>query len=224
MLTFINNFFNLLSKSKELREVILSKEILLTLITIINLSLKMLSTKLCYSDELYVGSENETINISAFIIALSEIIKSLYINGCDMKFFIEDHAFDLGLYKEFSTYTPDNEFGGMVIILGNIMKNMDDIVELENVPDEFIDTITCTPIEEPCLLPGMVGFSDGNIFFDKTTILKQLITKEENPYTRKKLTIGEFEEFNKQEAIKNINNDFKKRFNEWKESQKNGKI
>ncbi|ARF11302.1 ubiquitin fusion degradation protein 2 [Klosneuvirus KNV1] len=223
MLIFINSFFDLIFKNKDLHNIILSKEILLTLITIINLSIKILSTKLCYSDELYVGSDNDPIDIGAYVVALTNIIKLLYINGCDMKLFTDDHAFDIELYKEFSTYT-DNEFEGIVTILNNIMKNTSDSDELENVPDEFIDPITYVPIEEPCLLPGMVGFSDGNIFFNKTTILKQLITKEENPYTRQKLTLDEFEDFNKQEIIRNKNDEFKIKFDTWKKQQNHGKL
>lgn len=223
MLTFINSFFDLIFKNKELQNIILSKEILLTLITILNLSLKILSTKLYYSDELYIGSENDTIDVGAFIIALTNIIKLLYLNGCDMKLFTEDHAFDIELYKEFSTYT-DNEFSGIVDILENLMKETNNSEELENIPDEFIDPITYIPIEEPCLLPGMVGFSDGDIFFNKTTILKQLITKEENPYTRQKLTLDEFEEFNKKTDIKMKNDDFLKRFTTWKTQQKHGNL
>lgn len=218
MLTFMNSFFDLIFKNKDLHNIILSKEILLTLITIINLSLKILSTKLCYSDELYIGYENDIIDIGAFIMALTNIIKSLYINGCDMKLFTEDHVFDIELYKEFSTYT-DNEFSGIVNILENLLINANSSEEFENIPDEFVDAITYVPIEEPCLLPGMVGFSEGDIFFNKTTILKQLITKEENPYTRQKLTLDEFEEFNKQDVIKKKNDEFKNKFDIWKKQQ-----
>lgn len=217
MLTFISNLIEVIFKNKELQNIILSKEISLTLITIINLSIKILSVKLDYSNETFIGYENETIDIAAFIVALTNIIKMLYVNGCDMKLFTEDHAFDLELYKEFSTYS-DNEFSGIIPILEKHLHDNETEV-LDDIPDEFIDPITYIPIDEPCLLPGMVGFADGDIFFNKTTILKQLITKEENPYTRSKLTLDEFEEFNKQEEIKEKNEDFKKRFKLWKEEK-----
>ena len=79
------------------------------------------------------------------------------------------------------------------------------------IPDEFMDPITCNVIEDPCLLPGMVGYQSDN-FFDKSTIRKQLLIKQENPYTRAPLTIDEFEEFNNRKDIQEKLNDFRTRF------------
>ena len=89
----------------------------------------------------------------------------------------------------------------------------------EDVPDKFLDPITYSLIEEPCLLPNMNGDLE-NQFFDKTTVMKQLLIKEENPYTRDKLTIDNFKDYNKQSEVQEKIKLFLEEYEEWKKSLK----
>ena len=83
---------------------------------------------------------------------------------------------------------------------------------LNELSDEFLDPITCLPIIEPILLPDMKSVGD-DIFFDKSTILKHLLIKEENPYTRESLTKEQLLEYNSRpdivEKIENYKNKYK---------------
>jgi hypothetical protein len=93
----------------------------------------------------------------------------------------------------------------------------DDILELINkcsninnltddIPDECYDPIQCTLIKDPCMIPNI------NSIFDKSTILKHLMTENTNPYTRENLTIKIFEEYNKTETIKTIIDEYNKKY------------
>jgi len=94
------------------------------------------------------------------------------------------------------------------IYKGNYNENMN-----ITIPDEFTDPLTCELIHEPSLLPDM---ADNVLFFDKSSIIRQLLIKEENPYDRKKLTIDEFREYNDRDDIKRQILDFQIKLNKWK--------
>jgi len=64
-----------------------------------------------------------------------------------------------------------------------------------DIPEEFIDKLTCVLIENPIMIPNV------DLVFDKSSILSQLYTNEINPYTREKLSIEDLEKFNKEEDI-----------------------
>ena len=79
-----------------------------------------------------------------------------------------------------------------------------------------------TLIEEPVLLPGMgTGeFGSEDLFFDKSTMIKQLLIKEENCFNRSPLTIQQMEEYNKTPIIMEKINMFKDKLNKWKFDRK----
>lgn len=98
------------------------------------------------------------------------------------------------------------------IIIDNLNEN-DDL----DYPDEFIDPISCTPIIDPVLLPNN---GDIDTFHDRTTIVKHLLNKPENPYNRSPLTLSELETYNNEPVIKEKLQLFKIRITEWKNQQK----
>ena len=55
---------------------------------------------------------------------------------------------------------------------------------------------------------------------EKSTLIKHLLNKEENPFTRSRLTIEELELYNKKEdSLTKIEN-YKKMFDKWKQENK----
>jgi hypothetical protein len=64
-------------------------------------------------------------------------------------------------------------------------------IDIEH-PDEFLDPILCTLIKLPVMLPDV-----HDLFFDKDTIITHLYENQNNPYTRKSLTITQLYEYNK---------------------------
>lgn len=96
-----------------------------------------------------------------------------------------------------------------------------DNYELDDIPSDFIDPLTYQPIKDPVLLPRMVTIdNDNDMFLERTSIKTSLLNKEENPFTRDPLTLKELEEFNNKDEIVKKLDDFKSRFNGWKQGQK----
>jgi len=83
----------------------------------------------------------------------------------------------------------------------------DNICSDIDYPDEFIDPIVCSVIENPILLPNMKN----DIFLDKSTIMRYLFSKKENPFTKETLTIEQLEEYNNTPEIKEKLADFLRR-------------
>ena len=67
-------------------------------------------------------------------------------------------------------------------------------------------------INKPALLPNM------DLFVEESVIKRHLLTLDENPFNRTKLTLKEFEEYNKRDYIKAKLNDFTNKINKWKEN------
>jgi len=81
-------------------------------------------------------------------------------------------------------------------------------------PEEFLDPLMYTLIEDPIVIPEM------NIIMDSSVINGYLLRDKRNPYTRKPLTEEQLDEFNKKEENIKLIVDFKKRFKEWNENRK----
>lgn len=207
------------TQNMEIAKTILSKEIINTIIMILNLSINKLYTQINYDEELNLGEyDGDTyISLDEYKSAIVNIFNNIYKIGFDMKTVIEDNSFDIKYYSEFNSQT-DGDFENIITELYKKMEELENVKEIDmnDAPDEFVDPITYTLIQEPCLLPGMVGFSDTDVYFDKSTILKQLMIKEENPYTRASLNIKDFEDFNESPHIKEKNDALLCKINEWK--------
>ena len=93
----------------------------------------------------------------------------------------------------------------------NNFEKVDDYVDISIVPDDFIDPLLCTLIRDPIMIPHV------DLIFDKSSILSQLYYENINPYTREPLSLKDIEEYNKENKIIDKINEFKNKFNEWKE-------
>ena len=219
-MTLFDKLLKIIMKGdSNIKQTLFSKEILSTFSIVLNVSINCLVKRLNFGESKDFDSliekdiEKEHFNVTTFMDSLIDIFKTLYLSGCDFKNFVTDGSFNMAFYE--SLNNKDSSFN---VILSEFHKNIEECEKNNSldIPDELLDPLTYQIIEDPCLLPGMVGFSDSEIFFDRSTILKQLLIKEENPYTRAPLTIKEFEEFNIKPNIVEKNSELKDKIMSWK--------
>jgi hypothetical protein len=105
------------------------------------------------------------------------------------------------------------------------LKNKNNLENIEeeiykDCPEEFIDPLYFVVIKDPVMIPNT-----NDTIFDRNSIIGQIFHNGINPYTREKLTIQEFEEYNKRPEVINKIEEFKNKFNIWKENAiKNYKV
>lgn len=87
--------------------------------------------------------------------------------------------------------------------------------EYDNIPDEFLDPLYNTLIEEPVLLPSSGNCVDFNV------IKKHLLYHNFDPFNRDELTLDKLEEYNNNADIKKQNELFKKKIDDWKKTINN---
>lgn len=233
LIKLLDKFVVIFTSNIELCQILLSREIFTNLASIINSSINYLTCKIKYDPQLGFDDcqfEKE-LDIQLLMTNLINILKSICSYNADLTILVDSYGFNMENYNNFANY--HNDFVNHTDIstpLSNsqvIQKihealdkfNTKNNIDLTDAPFEFNDPITYTFIEEPCLLPSMVGFSDGDVFFDKSTILSQLLVKEENPYTREHLTVEQFNKFNQLDEIKGKVDEFKNKINTWKKSK-----
>ncbi len=212
-LKYYTNTFSMVEKiinycidTPVLISVINSKEISLAISHIINYLIKN-----DFSEYMELDS------LDKLIITIGKLLTSLNIINYDFEYLIDSYNFKIENYENYCTKSSYN-------IGETINKIKEKIIEINNrkeekeinYPDEFIDPITYCPIDEPCLLPQDTDFSGDIVFFDKSTITKQLLIKDENPYTREVLTIDQFNEYNSRPEIVIKLQDFKKQLQDFK--------
>lgn len=78
-------------------------------------------------------------------------------------------------------------------------------------PEEFVDQLFMTPIENPIMIPNTNGV------FEKVSMVMLLRSNPSNPFTREPLTPETLEEYNNKPEIKQQLTDFMERLNNWKE-------
>lgn len=136
-----------------------------------------------------------------------------YLHPEDNKEFAKTFYKDLELNKHYFNVISELDDSRATEILNPpqdiILANEEPEIEY---PDEFLDPLVCTVIKDPVLLPNMKE----DVFIDKSTIIRQLLNKEENPFTREKLTIEELEEYNNKEDIQEKIHSFITRLKEYK--------
>ncbi|AYV80941.1 MAG: U-box domain protein [Harvfovirus sp.] len=94
------------------------------------------------------------------------------------------------------------------------LEDIDNTVDEEEVPEEFLDPFLVTEIKNPVMIP------DINKIFDKVSIMSHLYEQQTNPCTLDKLTIHEFEEYNKRDEIQRSVGDFLKKLMDYKSSKR----
>lgn len=232
LIQYLNALIKIFTMDSSLIQIIISAEIMTNLAIVLNTSINMLSTNFKYTKTLGMDNMDENDedmddeqyklpDIQNYVNTIATIFTSMYSNNCDFTIIVDEYSFDINKYMEFNKNT--NKFSDILDELENkiIEINKLNSLELLDAPSEFTDPIMCTPIETPCLLPGMIECSEGDIYFDKSTIMKHLLVSETNPYTRQILTIDEFEKFNNQIDIIKKNKQFREKFNEWKKANFN---
>lgn len=208
ILTLIENITDNLLKYDENKGLILSKEILMTIM----LSIKSI-IKIFYK----ITNDHRVLIISnevTFKNKITQIIIHLFNQKINLDYFTDGKDFELKNYQMLRTSDTLSNWDNFLSEIEEYMESYQE--ETVEVPDEFLDNLTYCPIEEPCLLPNTSG-ELANTFFDKTTISKQLLIKEENPFTGDQLTTQEFEKYNLLEETKVKHEEFKIRFKKWKE-------
>lgn len=91
-------------------------------------------------------------------------------------------------------------------------EKVEDYIDHNIVPDDFLDPILCTLIRDPIMIPHV------DLIFDKSSILSQLYHENINPYTRETLTLESVENFNKLDNVIEKVNTFKYKFDLWKQN------
>jgi ubiquitin conjugation factor E4 B len=107
--------------------------------------------------------------------------------------------FDIEAFKEIPSLIKNYKITNidkLILNFESAMKLFADEVEDTDIPDEFLDPILLTLMENPIYLPN------SDIIIDKDTILKHLLQSETNPFTREHLTIDMIEEYNSIPEIK----------------------
>jgi hypothetical protein len=100
-------------------------------------------------------------------------------------------------------------FNELLIIQKSKLERKD---EKNDIPDELLDPIMCSLIEEPVILP-----SSKNIM-DKSVIVRHLLSDQMDPFNRDPLTIEKLEQYNETEEAKAKLEEFREKLNEFKKS------
>ena len=79
----------------------------------------------------------------------------------------------------------------------------------DDIPEDFMDPIMMTLMEDPVELPS------SNIILDKNTILQQLLHCEEDPYSREHLTTELLESHNMKDSVKSRIDGLKFKIEKW---------
>ena len=138
--------------------------------------------------------------------------------------FSEDKSFRKGLVEETRFIDPiyikkmldillrknkilQSEYENMVPLYNYIIqqREKDNEVDHDEIPDEFLDPIMGTLIDDPVCLPN------SDIIIERDVILRHLLENGDNPFNREPLTKKELEEFNEREEILAKINDFNER-------------
>ena len=84
-------------------------------------------------------------------------------------------------------------------------------IPFDDYPPQYTDNLLLIPIRDPVMLPDM------DDFFEKSSILSQLMQNKMNPYNRQPLTIEELDSYNESPEIKEKISKFTDELNKWKE-------
>ncbi len=209
ILSFLSTILSVIYNNEDLMKILLSTEIFSSFVTIINQNVNYLGSVIEYKSNMnFVAFKTANLSIESYVGYIINILNIVNITS-DMTDFKHDYIFNVENYNKLQKYINNLQYDH---IFDKI--KCEDVTEEIDYPDEFLDPLTYSKINEPCLIPNMNGFED--LYFDKSTILKQLLIKEENPYTRAPLTLDEFENYNKLEEIELKNKTFKEKMMNYK--------
>lgn len=217
MYFLILEIFNSLTNSNIFKKIANKKEIVSTL----GVSLNCIHTHIYKYFHFNYDNFDEILTNSntTFMKSFVNEISRTYFNFQDNDTFVENiigyvNNFDINKYIEMEMYINNNitQSNDMKIFIDCVKDKYNKLTTVEEIdyPDEFMDPLMCVKIETPVMLPEV-----NDQFFEKSIIDKCLLQDEKNPYTRKKLTLSEFENYNKQEHIVNAIDEFKNKMTLW---------
>lgn len=209
VLSALSKLIVIIIENPLLQKMLFAEEIFSQLATIINLNVNKLGSVFEYKINMnFKKFLTAEINIDNYVMHIIQILNVVN-KHCDMTEFINNYTFNLNNYANLKSYVNNVQYD-------EIFEKLQQTIEYDtdDYPDEFLDPLTYSKIKDPCLIPGMTGFDD--LYFDRSTIMKQLLVKEENPYTRAHLTSDEFEKYNELEEIKLKNKLFKDKMDNYK--------
>lgn len=139
-----------------------------------------------------------------------------------------DNSHTMGILCD-ELYDPDqlaqfkelfSEFQAGTERFATVLKHMEEYRAMEveykeDIPDEYLDPLTYVPIEEPVVLPEM-NQCDNNVIMEKSNIIRYVLERGENPFTRDPLTESQLMEYNAQPEIQAKVAQFKENFQKWK--------
>lgn len=222
MLNFIN-FISNDSTTNKLKNILLSEEIKDKFINMISFYLEKMVGK--ESKKLIVNNpEIYNFNPLEILHKLSCIFSWFFNNEKFVDLISKENSLSLNYLKKMinilsrkSKLEWDNS-GKLCMLSEKIelkTKLNQQIIEYENVPTEFCDPIFMSILEDPVLLPNM------DIFVENSVIKRHLLTNEENPFNREKLSISQLQEYNNEPNNLIKLNNFKNKLNKWKQNYKN---
>ena len=177
-----------------------------------------------YNIKLLIDLPNDTLNTLNYKYGIYTIVKKIittyhiFLNkDIDISILISqdercysDHFINdiIKLYRKLiSPYSPVNltyiySFKIFENVIKRIKLNYDKKIENLELPNEYIDPLTCCEIKEPLLLPS------SNIIIDKKTIFTHLLSHNNDPFNRQHLTNDILKEYNERDDIKDKINKF----------------
>lgn len=185
--------------------------ILYNIISKYNNNFKLIST-FKYDKNLYLKELNN------ILYEMTVFYDKINIDNKFLKYIKEDTFFDLEVFKNKSTelnkYYKIKNFIDFLYKIEHLEYD-DEIIKINynNIPDEFLDPIYNTLIEEPIILPSSNKIMDYNI------IKQHLLYGEFDPFNRDLLTIEMIDKYNNLEENIIINKNLKKKILDWKNEQ-----
>jgi len=220
----IFEFYNILLKKDTFIRLFKNPILLSTFTIIINKSVQQLVNLNFNFHYQFISEKISDKNIKFYI---KNIINVLLILKSDifLQTLTYDHnIYNLNNYKELISYFkkiyPNYKTEEINTLLNTMegLENNNKIEELYNdIPDKFIDPLGLILINNPILLPKMDDVGQ-DIFMERSFIEKQLLFKEENPFTRDNLTIIQLNDYNNKPNIIEKINKFKQELENWKKN------
>lgn len=168
--------------------------------------------KLSVDDEYNCNyTDNNKLSAQGFVTVKTvfDVLQLLKVKTLD----VDEEIVDYILEKFVKYVVKHNEVYDITPVLD--MLKSDKPLYKEEVPDKFLDPITYLPVNDPVVIPNM-----DNVIVEKSTMIKLLLNKQENPFTRETLTVDMLEQFNSLEENKQTVAQFKQQFDEWASQNK----
>lgn len=218
------------------KEISKSNEILPSLVTMLNASVKRICTEFKFEftylneqrcQEVGINYQMFKIDIWKHYFSTLSTYLSMKTDERFLKLVIQDeYNFDTAYLADSIVKLRASNIAGKQSLIGPIEDLYTKLVEYKTTkytvsdddkteyPDEFLDPLCYTVIEDPVVLPITDTIMEGSV------IRRHLLIDQTNPFTRDPLTLEQLEEYNKHTRIVLMLREFRKRLNVFKEKDK----